>query len=247
MGLGNLDVFHHPVLDRILTGIKRKNGEAEKRERLPITREILIKLLSRLDQTKEKGANLHAAYCLAFAGFLRAGEFTYTTQDVLDSSFDQWHLTRKSIRFEADHLQLSLPVSKTDPFRRGITLTIAATNDVACALASLTNLYRRFPSSPAAPLFKNGQSFTRDYITTAMKSTLRNLGYIGNFSGHSFRRGAATTARRAGLTEDEIQMLGRWKSDAYKLYIQTHPTYLLNASKRLQTLPTEPHNPVTRS
>ena len=33
-GFEDLEVFHHPVLNRIMTGIKRKNGEADKRERL---------------------------------------------------------------------------------------------------------------------------------------------------------------------------------------------------------------------
>ena len=68
--------FHQPVLDRIIAGIKRMHGEPEKRERLPITRDVLIKLLRKLDTTNEVQATLHAAYSIAFAAFLRAGEFT---------------------------------------------------------------------------------------------------------------------------------------------------------------------------
>ena len=67
MGLGDLEVFHHPVLDRIIAGIKRMHGEPERRERLPITRNILIKLLRKLDTTNEVQATLHAAYSIAFS------------------------------------------------------------------------------------------------------------------------------------------------------------------------------------
>ena len=53
------------------------------------------------------------------------------------------------------------------------------------------------------------------------------------FSGHSFRQGAATTVAEAGFTEYEIQMLGRWRSDAYKLYIESSRSRILNLSARL--------------
>ena len=49
------------------------------------------------------------------------------------------------------------------------------------------------------------------------------LGYEGNYTDHSFRRGAATSARLAGLSEEEIQLLGRWKSNSYRLYTESHP------------------------
>ena len=91
MGLGDLEVFHQPVLDRIIAEIKRMHGEPEKRERLPITRDFLIKLLRKLDTTNEVQATLHAAYSIAFAAFLRAGEFTYKQGDMQDPSFDSWN------------------------------------------------------------------------------------------------------------------------------------------------------------
>ena len=39
------------------------------------------------------------------------------------------------------------------------------------------------------------------------------------YSGHSFRSGAATTALKAGISDATIQMLGCWRSDAYKRYM----------------------------
>ena len=40
------------------------------------------------------------------------------------------------------------------------------------------------------------------------------------YSGHSFRIGAATTAAETGVGDAVIQRLGRWKSAAYKGYVQ---------------------------
>ena len=40
------------------------------------------------------------------------------------------------------------------------------------------------------------------------------------FRGHSFRRGGATWAFRAGVPGELIQIYGDWASDAYKCYLE---------------------------
>ena len=64
-----------------------------------------------------------------------------------------------------------------------------------------------------------------------------SLGIDGNYSGHSFRRGATTSARLTGLTQEEIQLLGRWKSDSWRLYVQIHELHIINTSLRFQCPP----------
>jgi len=104
-----------------------------------------------------------------------------------------------------------------------VTLTITATNDEGCAVGSLSNLLRRYPAPVADLLFNPGFAYTRGHATGLLKRLLLSLNMPGNYSGHSFRRGAATSARLAGLSDSEIQLLGRWKSDSYRLYIDTPP------------------------
>ena len=82
---------------------------------------------------------MYTAFCLTFAGFLRVGEFTYTAHDLKDVEFHKWFLTRRSVRFHDDYIKLTLPASKTDPFRQGVTLTIAATGDEAYAVTALVD------------------------------------------------------------------------------------------------------------
>lgn len=120
------------------------------------------------------------------------------------------------MELQDDCLLFTLPASKTDPFRKGVTLTIAATDDGACPLRSLNHLSTTFPSAPSEPLFHPKQPFTRQLVTDILPDALKSLGYHGHYSGHSFRWGAATSARENGLSDDEIQLLGRWRSDSYR-------------------------------
>jgi hypothetical protein len=144
-------------------------------------------------------------------------------------------------RDEADRLLLTIPTSKTDPFRHGVTLTISPASDAACPLAAIQNLRALTMAGGGQldllqPLFvrPNNLPFSRDYVVRCLRLCLTHQGITGHYSGHSFRRGAATSARLAGLTDHEIQLLGRWQSDAYKRYIEVHPDQLLAISRRLQ-------------
>jgi hypothetical protein len=60
----------------MMGGINRFHGEPYKMERLPITRGLLIRILSLLDPNDPSDANLYGAFCIAHAGFLQAGDIT---------------------------------------------------------------------------------------------------------------------------------------------------------------------------
>jgi hypothetical protein len=256
MGMGgdDLQVFHHPRVQRVIRGIKIFHGarEGDRRERLPITRDHLLRILTRLDSNTQEGATYHAAFCTAFAGFLRVGEFTWTSAEWLlgAADFSTWHVTRRSVQFlddEDSRLHLTLPASKTDPFRTGITITIAAASAAACPLKSLRRLFEQHPLPNHSPLFTLSQdltapesALTRTKVISRLRDILLELGIPGNYAGHSFRRGAATWARSIGIPDADLQLLGRWRSDAYKRYIEVHPEHVYHVSRSLQTLPPSP-------
>ena len=79
------------------------------------------------------------------------GEFTYNNN--IECDFSSWNLIRGSVSFLDDQLFLVLSDSKTDPFCQGVTLTISATINEACAVKSLRNLFERFPKVYYQPLF----------------------------------------------------------------------------------------------
>ena len=64
-------------IKRILRGVKKVNGLKPKNERLPITRDIVIKLMAQCD-TSFNDITMRTAICVAFAGFLRTDEFMYS-------------------------------------------------------------------------------------------------------------------------------------------------------------------------
>ena len=61
----------------------------------------------------------------------------------------------------------------------------------------------------------------RDLLNSKIRNLLFSCGVVGDYTGHSFRIGAATTAARVGLPVHLIKTMGRWSSDAYKLYFRT--------------------------
>lgn len=186
------------------------NGKANTRERCPITQQVFLYIFLLFDVTSLWGAIMHASFCLAFAAFLQIGKFSWLRADC-STSFQWWQVTRGSVFLHPNHLQLSLPSSKTDTFCAGVTLTIGAPFDKACIVLSIKNLFTRFSHLQNSPLFYLGltTSFTRQLVMETLRSCPRTLSYMGNYSGHFFCRGAVTSAQETGLTNEEIQLLGR--------------------------------------
>jgi len=235
--------FLDPRLERMLQGIKRDHNQPDRQPRTPLTRPHLLRILLQLRSTEYNEIVIRAAFTLAFAGFLRVGEFTYRQSDLeLGLAFRNWFLTKRSINLTTGgkHVELTLPASKTDPFRHGIRLLIAASNHEACPVAAITRLTLiDTHRPPSAPLFCIGRreqlAFTREYVVQQLQGLAIRSGLgQGAWNGHSFMRGAATWAAEVGIPESQIQTLGRWKSDAYKRYIEYSTEERIILSQRFQ-------------
>ena len=91
--------FTDPRLERTIQGIKRDHRESEQRIRTPLTRPFLLRILQYLSVSDYDDIVLSAAFTLAFAGFIRVGEFTYTPADRdLGHAFSNWFLTKRSVK-----------------------------------------------------------------------------------------------------------------------------------------------------
>ena len=169
---------------------------------------------------------MKAVCCIAFFGFLRCGEFTVTGQ--FNSTV---HLCIDDIAFHTEdaleHLQLKLKVSKCDPFRKGILLSLHKLPGAICpwkTMKAYLCIRQRTNVTGQQPLFvtEDGNPLTRSVFLTYLKRILDVAGLDANvYSGHSFRSGAATTCASARVEDHLIKTLGRWSSDCYQRYIRT--------------------------
>ena len=82
-------------------------------------------------------------------------------------------------------------------------------------------------------LYQDGTPLSRSKLSAFLKSTLQSAGVPGNFTGHSFRIGAATTAASRGIPDHLIKTMGRWSSEAHLLYVRTPVDTLLSVAGRL--------------
>ena len=75
--------------------------------------------------------------------------------------------------------------------------------------------------------FSDGQPLTRSQFVKELRTVLAKAGIdAAKFAGHSSRIGAATTAATCGMPDYLIQILGRWESKAYTLYIRASQSVL---------------------
>ena len=130
-------------------------------------------------------------------------------------------------------LKIRLKASKTDPFRRGVDIVVGKINNKLCPIsAMLAYLVVRGNGPGFLFRFHDGRLLTKNRFVDAIRAALLQLGLNPeNYEGHSFRIGAATTAGECGLSDSTIQMLGRWSSSAYLVYIKTPREQLAQFSK----------------
>ena len=82
-------------------------------------------------------------------------------------------------------------------------------------------------------IFPDGSPLTRDLLNSKIRNLLVSCGAVGDYTGYSFGIDAATTAARVGLPDHLFKTLGRWSSDAYKLYIRMSKLDIAAVSSKL--------------
>lgn len=222
----------------LIRGIKRTQGEAAVRPRLPITPSVLRSIKTSLAaKALDYNNRLYwAAMCLAFFGFLRCREFTVPEGQGFDATV---HLAVNDIAVDAGvypaGISVRIKASKTDPFRQGVTLYLGKTGVDLCPVAAMVDYLSVRGSSPG-PLFqfRDGSALHRQQLVLTVRSALAGQGFdVLQYCGHSFRIGAATTAAQNGIEDSVIKTLGRWESTAYQLYIRTPRATLASYTCRL--------------
>jgi hypothetical protein len=225
-----------------LRGIRRLQGNTFSRPpRAPFTLKLLEQLHTFLRHSFSYPdfVMLKAASLLAFFGMLRASEYLCSHTTHHDPTYT---LLTNDLTFAHNrtHMVIHIKQSKTDPFREGCNLSIWANNGRMCPVSTLRWYCMNCHHSGPLFTFKDGTFLTRQRFSEIIQQCLPNI----NLNTHSFRIGGASTAHAAGISEATIQTLGRWSSDAYRLYLRYPGEAIQQAHIRMsQTLDCNPWYP----
>ena len=206
------DPANSALLQRTLQGVRRNAPQSD--TRLPITQDLLtlmwqtapMALADRYDVLL-----MRALILVAFRGFFRLGELVQRRGvQVVQLS---------GLQYTEQGMSLTLPSSKTTP--SPVTVGVRRMPFV-CPVAAVQEFVEARGPSPG-PLFAHadGSAFSHARVQVLLNVIFTACGMDPRrYKGHSFRIGAASEAARAGYSDAQIRLMGRWKSDAFRKYIR---------------------------
>ena len=218
--------FPDPTKVFYITQMLKGYGKLDHRldVRLPITLPILHKIVSACQNfsLSHYEVLLYQTMCLlAFHAYLRVGEITSGNPKAATNIIQLSQLARSTDHSNPPCYSLTFYKYKHCTNQRPFTLTISRKNQY-CPVEYLQRFLAARGNRPG-PLFVTPahQSVTREQFCTHLRSLLRACGLDpARYKGHSFRIGAASHAASVGLSDSQIRILGRWKSNAFLKYIR---------------------------
>ena len=159
-----------------------------------------------------------------FFSLLRLGELT--VPDSPDKRSSKKICQRLSLQVLPSRYSFLLPYHKADRFYEGNTVLIDTIPDnaldpLAPFRAYLDSRDHLFPLLPGLWLTAAGETPTYSWFVQRLQSVVGP-----QFAGHSLRSGGATDLAISGVSDDSIQVLGRWSSEVWCIYIRKHPALL---------------------
>lgn len=221
-GLPNplIDDFH---LTATLRGIRRHLGDKVCRK-VPITPQLLLHLLHKLDLSTSRDANVWAAALLMFFGLLRRSNVVVSSAGSFNPLL---HLRRRDIVFTHSGVRLCIRWSKTRQFRTNeVLLQLPRIKDHPLCPTQAT--FHACSLSPTAPLdgpalvataSEAHRPLVAKSFVLVVQESLADVCHPKDIGGHSFRRGGACWAYANNIDVDAIRQLGDWRSNAYTSYI----------------------------
>lgn len=212
---------------KTLLGIHRIHGKPKKQARAltldELTRMVVI-LQSQADMLAQRD---NALLQLAFFGAFRRSEIV--------------RLTVADLQWQPAGLLITLPRSKTDQTGDGICKAIPYGGGETLCPASAVKLWLATAAISSGPLFRainrwgvmSSHTLHPSAVSTILVSRAKEAELVNahEFSSHSFRRGLATSAHRAGAAFQDIKRQGGWRHDGtVQGYIEEAERFSANAA-----------------
>ncbi|KAJ8521982.1 hypothetical protein ONZ45_g1414 [Pleurotus djamor] len=215
-------------LKAALEGASRLAPATSKRpKRQPITIAFLQAALRQLDRSQPLHAAVIACLFTAFFSLARLGEMTVKS---LTAFSPLLHPKPSDLRLEKDRngfeVQVChLPSTKVQP-TTGEDIYWAVQQGEIDPRAALENHLRINTVPPDRHLFswrhKNGlRPLTRTEFLNALAPVATSLS-MERLQGHSIRIGGTLEFLLRGTSFEVVKSLGRWSSDAFRLYLRQH-------------------------
>lgn len=227
---GAPDPTLHPLIKKAMSGILHVHGKPAEKAK-PLSAEQLAKIADVLKQEKSiTSIRNNALLQTGFFGAFRRSELIAL----------RW----EHITYVPQGIEILIPRSKTDQEGTGEVIALPYGNSLLCPVTAL-NEWRVQLSSPKTGavfcrLLKNQtptpQALSAQSINNIIKSVVKDcqLPDAENYSGHSLRRGFATTASQQGATLGSIMRQGRWRNETtVHGYIQEGKRFETNAASKI--------------
>lgn len=202
-----------------------------------LTIEDLETVVDKLSSSTDYDDTLFLAQLLTgFFALFRLGEMTYPDDPELR---DPRKLTkRSSVHIDDDSYKFFLPGHKADRFYEGNTIIVRKNphkfDPHKRFLMYLRARDTKFPFSSPLWLTSQGTVPTRSFFIRRLRRF-----FNADTAGQSLRAGGATSLAENGVPPSIIQAIGRWASDAFKIYVRKNPVLiqalLFGQTKRTQT------------
>ncbi|TFY68113.1 hypothetical protein EVJ58_g1196 [Rhodofomes roseus] len=225
-------------LDTLLRGASKLAPSSTRRSlRQPYTREYLSALRPHLDLKDPMDAAVWGVLTVAFFAIARLGELVLPKQGSFDPA---QHTTYARVRTDRDRdgrevWVINLPRTKVSA--TGEDLCFMHQSGTIDPVAALLNHVAVNNPSDDAPLFSHrepgrngGGSNGRKELTKksfmARVSQAAKAAKLTPLHGHSLRIGGTLEYMLRGIPFDVVKTMGRWQSDAFRVYLRKHAQIL---------------------
>lgn len=212
-----------PLVSNVLAGCKKQFGGKETSRKDPVSIDDILRVIAAHPHPSHDDNLFLTILVCGFFGLHRLGELTEKDQVKLREP--RKILRRSSVKASDDVISYWLPMHKADRFWQGNEVMIPARNGPAnpCSIfrAYITSRDRRFPFHQPLFLTSRGNVPTRSWFLRRFFKF-----FAHSFGGHSLRAGGATFFASLGYSNETIQRLGRWASEAFQIYVRKNPVLL---------------------
>ena len=208
-----------------LTGIDGIWGTPENR-RTPVHPLLLSEIHGLLDFSKIFDLNFWAACLVMFFGLLRKSNLFPNLPTAFNPA--QQFIRSDFSYSSAGSVHVHVKYSKTNQFKkRPFELKFLPYNHVLSPVNALLSSFSKVRLPKDAPAFvtaATGTAMTGSEFNRRFKELVSLAGLDSStYSSHSFRRGGASWALQCGVPGEVVQLLGDWKSDCNKRYLDSLP------------------------